>query len=91
MRFTLTVTIAMDESKFLLLFFRGTTGGSIERSLSYISSAGIIGFVQSRTWKDNRTMTIWYKSVIKLYIPGYNSSTCLLLDDFNFHHSKNFT
>ena len=35
MRFTLVVTIAMDGSKFpLFAIFKGTRGGSVERSLS---------------------------------------------------------
>ena len=90
-RFTLAVTITMDGSKFsLFVIFKGTPGGSVERSLNSTLPDGIIGCVQPKAGMDNKTMTIWYNSVVKPYIAGYNGTTGLLLDDFNCHHSERF-
>ena len=92
MRFTLSATITIDGSKLpLLVIFKGTPVGSVERSLSSKLPAGIMSCVQSKAWIDNRTMTIRYNSVIKPYIAGYNGSTGLLLDNFKCHHNENFT
>ena len=79
-RFTLAVTIVMDGSKLpLFVIFKGTPGGNIERSLNSTLPDGIFGCVQPKAWMDNRTMTIWYNSVVKPYISGYNGTTGLLL------------
>ena len=91
MRFTLAVTIAMDGSKLLLfVIFKGTPVGSIARSLPSILSDGVIGFVQAKAWMDNRTMNIWYNTVIKPYIAGYSGCSGLLLDDLKCHQEFQF-
>ncbi len=91
MRFSLDVTIAMDGRKLpSFVIFKGTPGGSIERSLPSILPDGVIGCVQAKAWMDNRTMKIWYKNTIKPYIAGYSGCSGLLLDDFKCHYSESF-
>ncbi len=83
--------ISMDGSKLpLFMIFISMPGGSIKRSLPSILPDGVIGCVQAKAWMDNRTMNIWYNTIIKLYIAGYSGCSGLLLDDFKCHYSESF-
>ena len=88
MRFTLAVPVAMDGTKLTLFAtFKDVPGGSIDRQLPSILSAGVVVCVRAKAWMDDRTMEIWYNEMYKPYIAGYTGNSGLMLHDFICHKS----
>ena len=89
MRFTLAVSVAMDSSKLpFFVIFKGKPGGTIEKQLPQIISAGIVRCVQAKGWMDDRTTSIWYERVYKPHISTCDGESGLLLDDFICQESQ---
>ena len=65
----------------LFVIFKDKPGGKIEKSLDEILPDGIVGCVQRKGWMDNVTMNIWYNTVYRPYIAGFDGESGLLLDD----------
>ena len=88
---TRAVTIAMDGRKLPFFVILNALQVEVSKDIFFLHYRPVFFGAQSKAWMDNRMMTIWYNSVIKPYISGYNGYTSLLLDHFRSHHSENFT
>ena len=86
MRFKLCVSIAMDGTKLpLFVILKGKPIGNIEKQLSSILPAGMLGCTQSKAWFDERGMLKWYDSVWKPHTTVYEVESGLLLHNYKVH------
>ena len=86
MRFILCVSIAIDGTKLpFFVILKGKPIGNIEKQISGILRAGMLGCRQSKAWCDECVKLQCYDSVWKPYRAVYDGESGLLLDDYKVH------